>query len=266
MKAVMNILQEIILQLPRTIRLALYENRSRRSQLLLGRVWDFLNPLFQILIYWFVFSVGLKTETRNGFPYAIWLMCGMMPWLAMNASSVNAANAIQANAHVLKNVSIPVTIMPMKAIVKAYYEHLWTMGILVVTLLCTGVWPTLHWLELAYYLLSAWAFLTGFALITSSLSAVWRDFFEFLNPIMRLLFYISSVVWPLESLPENLQAIMFLNPFAYIVEGYRSCLLYGEGFWLNWQQGIYYWALTLMLLVLGSLLHMRLRRRFIDQL
>ena len=139
-------------------------------------------------------------------------------------------------------------------------------ALLVVTLLCCGIWPTLHWLELAYYLLSAWAFLTGFSLITSSLSAVYRDFFEFLNPIMRLLFYISSVVWPLESLPENLQAIMFLNPFAYIVEGYRKCLLYGEGFWMNWQQGLYFWALTAVLIVLGSTLHMRLRKRFIDQL
>lgn len=266
MKDTIVVLREILMHLPRTIRLALYENRSRRSQLLLGRVWDFLNPLFQILIYWFVFSVGLKTSTREGFPYAIWLMCGMMPWLAMNASSVNAANAIQANAHVLKNVAIPVTIMPVKAIVKAYYEHLWTMGILIVTLLCTGVWPTLHWLELAYYLVSAWAFLMGFTLITSSLSAVYRDFFEFLNPVMRLLFYVSSVVWPLESLPENLQAIMFLNPFAYVVEGYRKCLLYGEGFWENWQQGIYFWGLTIILLVLGSMLHMRLRKRFIDQL
>ncbi len=266
MKATITVLREILLHLPRTIRLAMYENRSRRAQLLLGRIWDFLNPLFQILIYWFVFSVGLKTETRNGFPYAIWLMCGMMPWLAMNASSVNAANAIQANAHVLKNVAIPVTIMPMKAIVRAYYEHLWTMGILIVTLLSTGVFPTLHWLEIAYYLVAAWTFLTGFALITSSLSAVYRDFFEFLNPVMRLLFYISSVVWPLESLPENLQAIMFLNPFAYIVEGYRKCLLYGEGFWLAWQQGLYFWGLTAALLVAGSMLHMRLRRRFIDQL
>ena len=266
MRTTLTVLQEIVTHLPRSIRLALYENRSRRSQLLLGRVWDFLNPLFQILIYWFVFSVGLKTATREGFPYAIWLMCGMMPWLAMNASSVNAANAIQMNAHVLKNVAIPVTIMPVKAIVKAYHEHLWTMAILVVALLLSGIWPTLHWLELGYYLVSAWAFLIGFTLITSSLSAVYRDFFEFLNPVMRLLFYVSSVVWPLESLPEDLQAIMFLNPFAYIVEGYRKCLLYGEGFWLNWQQGLYFWGLTIVLMILGSQLNMRLRRRFIDQL
>ena len=266
MNAMKIVLTEILTHLPRTVRLALYENRSRRSQMLLGRVWDFLNPLFQILIYWFVFSVGLKTETRNGFPYSIWLMCGMMPWLAMNASSVNAANSIPGGASILKHVCIPVTIMPMKAIARAYYEHLWTMGILIATLVCTGVYPTLHWLELAYYLLASWCFLTGFTLITSSLSAVWRDFFEFLNPIMRLMFYISSVVWPMESLPDNLQFIMFLNPFAYIVEGYRKCLLYGEGFWLSWQQGLYFWGLTAVLLLIGSVLHVRLRRRFIDQL
>lgn len=266
MRSMYIVLREIMVHLPRSIRLALYENRSRRTQLLLGRIWDFLNPLFQILIYWFVFSVGLKAEARNGFPYSIWLMCGMMPWLAMNASSVNAANAIQLNASVLKNVSIPVTIMPVKAIVKAYHEHLWTMGILIATLLFNRIWPTWHWLELAYYLLASWAFLTGFTLITSSLSAVYRDFFEFLNPLMRLLFYISSVVWPLESLPENLQQYMRLNPFAYIVEGYRKCLLYGESLLTNWQQGLYFWLLTFVLLFLGSLLHMRLRKRFIDQL
>ncbi len=266
MNAMRTVLTEILTHLPRTVRLALYENRSRRNQMLLGRIWDFLNPLFQILIYWFVFSVGLKTETRNGFPYSIWLMCGMMPWLAMNSSCTNAANAIMFNASVLKNVCIPVTIMPMKAIVRAYYEHLWTMGILIITLLFSGVRPTFHWLELLYYLFASWAFLTGFSLITSSLNAVYRDFYEFLNPIMRLLFYISSVVWPLESLPEKLQVIMFLNPFAYIVEGYRKCLLYGESFLGAWQQGLYYWGLTLVLLLLGSMLHMRLRKRFIDQL
>lgn len=266
MKAAVTVLREIIIHLPRTIRLALYENKSRNSQLLLGRIWDFLNPLFQILIYTFVFSVGLKTQTRDGFPYSIWLMCGMMPWLAMNASAVNAANAIQANASVLKHVAVPVTIMPVKAIVRAYYEHLWTIVALIGALVLSRVWPTLYWLELAYYLVAAWAFLIGFTLITSSLSAVYRDFFEFLNPVMRLLFYISSVVWPLENLPDNLRWIMFLNPFAYIVEGYRKCLLYQEGILTNWQQGLYFWGLTAVLLFLGSMLHMRLRKRFIDQL
>ena len=37
--------------------------------------------------------------------------------------------------------------------------------------------------------------LIGAALLTSSLTAVFRDFGELLQPLMRLLFYVSSVVW-----------------------------------------------------------------------
>lgn len=266
MRATAIVLREIFTHLPRAVRLALYEQRSLRSGMLLGRVWDFLNPLFQVLVYWFVFSVGLKTEPRAGVDYSIWLMCGMMPWLAMNASCTGAANSILWASGILKNVYVPVTVMPVKAIAQAYYEHVWTMGILLAVLLISGIWPTLYWLEVVYYLVAAWALLVGFSLITSSLTAVYRDFNEFLVPIMRMLFYISSVVWPLDSLPEQWQGVMFLNPFAYVVEGYRKCLLYGEGIGTNWQQGLYFWALALVLLVTGSALHVRLRSRFIDQL
>ena len=66
--AVGTALGEIIRNLRRTVRLTLYENRSRRAGMLLGRWWDLLSPLLQILIYWFVFSVGLGTQEKKRLP------------------------------------------------------------------------------------------------------------------------------------------------------------------------------------------------------
>ena len=43
--AVGTALGEIIQNLRRTVRLTLYENRSRRAGMLLGRWWDLLSPL-----------------------------------------------------------------------------------------------------------------------------------------------------------------------------------------------------------------------------
>ena len=137
--AVGTALGEIIQNLRRTVRLTLYENRSRRSGMLLGRWWDLLSPLLQILIYWFVFSVGLGTQEKNGFPYHLWLMCGMMPWLALNSAILGASASIQQAASIIRNVRIPLSIIPMKAVVRAYYEHLWTMAILLIALLLGGV-------------------------------------------------------------------------------------------------------------------------------
>lgn len=264
--AVCTALGEIIRNLRRTVRLTLYENRSRRAGMLLGRWWDLLSPLLQILIYWFVFSVGLGTQEKNGFPYHLWLMCGMMPWLALNSAILGASASIQQAASIIRNVRIPLSIIPMKAVVRAYYEHLWTMAILLIALLLGGVPVTWHYLELAYYLAASWVLLIGAALLTSSLTAVFRDFGELLQPLMRLLFYVSSVVWAIDGLSPGLQRVMRLNPLVYIIEGYRKCLLYGEGFWSSPGQGAYFWLAALALLAAGCTLHMRLRNRFIDQL
>ena len=91
----------------------------------------------------------------------------------------------------------------------------------------------------------------GAALLTSSLTAVFRDFGELLQPLMRLLFYVSSVVWAIDGLSPGLQRVMRLNPLVYIIEGYRKCLLYGEGFWSSPGQGAYFWLAALALLAAG---------------
>lgn len=260
------LLKEILGNMPRTVRLALYENRSRRSGMLLGRLWDLLNPLFQILIYCFVFSVGLKAQVRDGYPYSLWLMCGMMPWMAMNSAIIGASASIVQSASIIRNVQLPLSMIPMKAVVRACYEHLWTMGLLLVALLLGGVRPSWCWLTLGYYALAAVVLLVGVALLVSSITAVFRDFGELLQPFMRLLFYVSSVVWAIDGLEAPLQRLMRLNPLVYVIEGYRRCLLYGEGLGSAWQQGVYFWVLALLLLVVGCRMHLRLRNRFIDQL
>lgn len=68
---------------------------------------------------------------------------------------------------------------------------------------------------------------------------------------MRLLFYVSSVVWAIDGLSPGLQRVMRLNPLVYIIEGYRKCLLYGEGFWSSPGQGAYFWLAALALLAAG---------------
>ena len=42
------------------------------------------------------------------------------------------------------------------------------------------------------------------------------------------------------------------NPLVYIIEGYRKCLLYGEGFWSSPGQGAYFWLAALALLLVQS--------------
>lgn len=51
----------------------------------LGIIWAFIQPVVTVLVYWFVFEVGLNSKVndlRTGaeVPFVIWLMAGLIPW------------------------------------------------------------------------------------------------------------------------------------------------------------------------------------------
>src|SRR5439155_7280125 len=65
-----------------------------------GALWTFLNPLLLMATYFFVFGVVLPTRfpgdpSRAG--YALYFLCGMLPWLAFSEPVNRAAFAILEN-------------------------------------------------------------------------------------------------------------------------------------------------------------------------
>ena len=47
----------------------------------LGIVWALVQPIVTVLVYWFVFQVGLRqTADFNGCPFVLWMLAGLVPW------------------------------------------------------------------------------------------------------------------------------------------------------------------------------------------
>ena len=50
----------------------------------LGWIWAIAKPAVTIAVFYFAFSVGLKSNKPvEGYPYFLWLIAGMMPWFYM---------------------------------------------------------------------------------------------------------------------------------------------------------------------------------------
>lgn len=111
--------------------------------------------------------------------------------------------------------------------------------------------------------------LFAISLITSTLSTIIRDVHMFLNSTLRMLLYLSGVLWPISVLsdfPVILQIIK-LNPIYYLIQGYRSALFGTEWYFItHWQYTLYFWLLVIVLFLFGSMLHVKLRKHFIDYL
>ena len=42
------------------------------------------SPLLRFLVYWFVFSVGLKAGTVSNYPFVLYLVSGIVPWIFLS--------------------------------------------------------------------------------------------------------------------------------------------------------------------------------------
>lgn len=249
----------------RLIKLSIYELKVRNSGTWFGFLWNFLNPALQIFVYWFVFAIGLKTSApKEGYSYLIWMIMGIIPWFYISEAMNGSTMAIYSFLDVLKRMRFPVAIVPVKTVLTALLSHIMAMAVVMIIFFASGYSVGIHALDTLYFMFASFVFLMGYAFLASTITVVFKDFQKIMGSVIRLLFYISPVVWAYNDLPESLKFVLKFNPLTYLVEGYRESILYNLPFTTHWLQGIYFWCVTLVLLLLGCSLHMRLRKRFMD--
>ena len=61
--------------------LAKNDFRKKFAGSYLGIVWALVQPVVTVLVYWFVFQVGLRqTSQVGGVPFILWMLAGLVPW------------------------------------------------------------------------------------------------------------------------------------------------------------------------------------------
>lgn len=78
--------------------------------------------------------------------------------------------------------------------------------------------------------------------------------------------WIAPIMWSEKMFPERYRWIIKINPFYYIVEGYRDCFIDHVGFWINWKLTLYFWGVSSAIFLIGVVLFKRLKPHFADVL
>lgn len=264
-KNIVTVLKENFVNRHRLLRLANYELRSQNNGTMFGFFWNFLNPALQIFVYWFVFAIGLKSASPQGkYPYIIWMIVGVIPWFYISNALMATGNSIFAYSGILKRMYMPLSIVPVKSVLSALIGHFWSMIVVIGIVYASGYDISAYWWQTFYFTFCSFVFLVSYALFASSITVLFRDFQKIMTSVVRLLFYITPVVWVQDNLPEHLKFILKLNPFSYIIDGYRDSILYGKGLIFHWKQGLFFWIVTLVFFVVACNIHMKFRKQFID--
>ncbi len=239
----------------------------------LGVLWQFLNPLIQMLAYWFVFGIGIRKSSEmitgvGEVPFIIWMLAGLIPWFFISPTILDGSNSVYKRINMVAKMNFPISSLPSVAIAANLFSYFVMMAIYVIVLLAFGIYPNLQWLEYIYYLFCMIVFMFAFSLFNSTISVLVRDYQFLLQSVTRLLFFLLPIFWDISTQlgdkhPALLNVIK-LNPLFYIIDGFRNSFFDGSWFFEDITYTLYFWAFTLLLLTVGSVLHMKFRDRFVD--
>ncbi|MCM3354530.1 teichoic acids export ABC transporter permease subunit TagG [Bacillus halotolerans] len=273
MNDLLRILREQITSFPLILRLAAYETKSKYQMNYLGVLWQFLNPLIQMLAYWFVFGMGIRkggpVATAAGeVPFIVWMLAGLIPWFFISPTILDGSNSVFKRIKMVAKMNFPISSLPSVAIASNLFSYFIMMVIYIIVLLVNGIYPSLHWLQYIYYFICLIAFMFSFSLFNSTISVLVRDYQFLLQAVTRLLFFLLPIFWDINSkLGQNhpeLLPVLKLNPLFYIIEGFRNSFLDGQWFFQDIKYTLYFWLFTFLLLTVGSILHMKFRDKFVD--
>src|SRR5699024_6750993 len=103
-------------------------------------------------------------------------------------------------------------------------QHFVLLGIIIVILHFFGYYVSIYYIQLPYYIFALFTLLFSITLISSTLATIVRDVQMLIQAFMRMLLYLTPLLWSPDTLPNMIQQLMKLNPLYYIVEGYRASL------------------------------------------
>ncbi|HBM43978.1 MAG TPA: sugar ABC transporter permease [Halomonas sp.] len=236
---------------------------------MLGLFWSFLNPVFMLLVYTFVFSVVFNARWEIGADetstqFAVVLFSGLIVHSFFAEVLSKAPGLILGSSNYVKKVVFPLEILPAIALGSAIFHTAISLLVLQFAyLVFTGMPP---WtIVLAPFVFFPLAVLSlGAAWILAALGVFLRDIGQFIGVIITVLLFLSPIFFPIERLPADYQVLILLNPLTFIVEQAREVLIWGH--LPDWKGLTMYTAFSTGFAWLGYAWFQKARKGFADVL
>ncbi len=249
----------------------------------LGVVWVAAQPLLVLAVYTFVFSVILNVDWRTpgasqASPggtaedvapaghgvYALTLFCGLLLLTLFSESIGRAPSLLADRRNLVRRVVFPIEILPVTILLtKLVYLGVSVLLVLVASLVMTGTISKTAPL-FVLVLVPLMATVLGISWILASVGVFVRDVQAIVGVIVRMLFFMTPIFYPITVVPEKWRFVLYLNPLTHLVESARRTLLWGQ--YPEWSSLAIVWVVSLALMMIGYIWFMRTKPGFADVL
>ena len=244
------------------VRMALRDVKVRYKQAALGVGWAVIQPVAMaaILFLFFGLLLGLNDKVAPT-PYIVFVLAGVLPWTLFESAVTASSGSVVASASIVRKVYFPRLIVPLAATGAPLIDYGIGMCVMLVAMLAFGVPLTGSALLVPLMLVSLMIAVLGVGVLMSAVTVAYRDFRHVLPFLLRLMFFLTPVIYPVTIVPEAYRWLLSLNPVGGTIAGLRSAMLGTPIDFTGWMIST---CVGLAAMVAGLLYFQRAEKRFAD--
>ncbi len=234
--------------------------KVRYKQTVLGVAWAVIQPLATMLLFSLVFG-RLAKMPSDGLPYPVFVYAGLLPWTFFANAISSSSSSLVGQQQLISKVYFPRLIIPLSSVGAGLVDFAVASLIMLALMVYFGIGWSLNLLAVPLLVLAVIFIALGVGTLLAALTVTYRDFRYVIPFGVQFWMFATPVIYPTSLFPEKWQWVLYLNPMAGLIGGFRSAFLGGafdlEGLAISA-------ASAVVLFFFGIMLFERMERRFAD--
>jgi lipopolysaccharide transport system permease protein len=209
-----------------SIAIAKRDLKIRYSQTFLGILWAVIQPLTGLIVFTIFFNQLVKIKIP-GMPYPLFAFSGMVSWFFFSNIVCNAGVSLVESQDLIRKVYFPRILLLFAKILVGLVEFGISMVMLIVLMVILGYSTTWLVVFLPMFALMNIGVGLSIAIWLGALTIRYRDFHHIIPYLVNFSIWLTPVFYPITLLPPRYEWLMYLNPMAATIAGFRWSLAGG---------------------------------------
>jgi len=253
-KTLCKIVRDNVTYRPQVWHLARTEIKKSVHGTWLGYFWLIAKPIVYLCTFWFTLTIGLRVgrQLDNGVPYPVWLATGLFPWMYMATMIRSGSNVYKRYSYLVTKLRFPLPVISTFFSIAQMMIFALTLVVLFIAMIVLKTPFTIYLLQLPFLVVLMHVTFTIWSMFSSPLSAVSKDFHNFVKVMTMPTFWVSGIFFDVSRVHIPwIQAVLAFNPVTFFASAYRAAVCDRYWIWDKPQMLLSYLATLVVLLLLA---------------
>jgi len=188
--------------------------RRNYAGTILGYAWIILQPLLLFAVLYAIFTRVIRFGGKIPH-YEVMLLLNVVFFYFFREAGGTTMRSFVARKRIISTVRVPLLAMPLASILAASFVFGANLVVALVWAIISDVPPQLGWLGIPVLIAYMFAIVVSFGVLLACTYVRVRDIAQVWRPMVRLLFYVSGVIFPFALIPSGFfRTLAAVNPLS----------------------------------------------------